>query len=81
MMLAFGMVAGAFLLKRGLRDRYPAYTGCLRVAGIYLGVNICFNVFASPSVYRYQVLPLILLFIFAFSGLFFVTYRKERSHV
>jgi hypothetical protein len=81
MMLAFGMVAGAFLLKRGLRNRYPAFTGCLRVAGIYLGVNICFNVFASPSVYRYQVLPLILLFIFAFSGLFFVTYRKERSHV
>jgi hypothetical protein len=69
MMLAFGMVACAFLLKRRLRERHPVFAGCLRVAGIYLGVNICFNVFASPSVYRYQVLPLILLFIFTCCGL------------
>jgi hypothetical protein len=75
--LGFGVVVCAFLLKRGLRDRYPAFTGCLRVAGIYLGVNFCFNVFASPSVYRYQVLPLILLFIFTGCGLFFVIYRKQ----
>jgi hypothetical protein len=40
-------------------------------------VNFCFNVFASPSVYRYQVLPLILLFIFTGCGLFFVIYRKQ----
>jgi hypothetical protein len=81
MMPAFGVVAGIFLLRRGLRDRYPAFTGCLRVAGIYLWVNFCFNVFASPSVYRYQVLPLILLFIFTCYGTFFVIYRKQSSHV
>jgi hypothetical protein len=81
MMLAFGVVACAFLLKRELRDRSPAFSSCLQVAGIYLGLNICFNVFASPSVYRYQVLPLILLFIFTCCALFFVIYRKEASHV
>ncbi len=78
--LAFAATAGIFLFRRKLRDRYPAFTGCLRVAGIYLGVNICFNVFASPSVYRYQVLPLILLFIFTCCGLFFVIYSKQPSH-
>lgn len=80
MTVAFGMVACAFLLKRRLRDRYPAFVSCLRVVGIYLGMNICFNVFAAPSVYRYQILPLILLFIFTCCGLFFVTYRKQLSH-
>lgn len=80
MTLIFGVVAGLFLLKRQLRDRYPAFTGCLRVAGVYLGMNICFDIFASPSVYRYQVLPLILLFIFTACGLFFVTYHKQPSH-
>jgi len=79
--LAFGVVAAMFVLKKEIRDRYPAFTGCLRVAGIYLGVNICFNVFASPSVYRYQVLPLILLVIFTCCGFFVVTYRKQQSHV
>jgi hypothetical protein len=80
LMPAFGVVAGFFMLRRGLRYRYPAFTGCLRVAGIYLAVNFCFNVFASPSVYRYQVLPLILLFIFTCCGAFFVIYRKQSSH-
>jgi len=80
LMAAFGVVAALFAFKRELRGRHPAFTGCLRVAGIYLGVNFCFNVFASPSVYRYQVLPLILLFIFTACGLFFVYFGKQRNH-
>jgi hypothetical protein len=81
MTVAFAVVAGIFLLNREVRGRYPAFTGCMRVAGVYLGVNICFNVFASPSVYRYQILPLILLIIFTCCGFFVVTYRKQSNHV
>jgi hypothetical protein len=68
------------LLQPGLRRRYPVFTDCLRVAAIYLGANACFNIFASPSVYRYQILPLILLYIFTACGLFFVPYGKQRRH-
>jgi len=81
MTVAFAVVAGIFVLRREVRDRCPAFTGCLRVAGIYLGVNFCFSVFASPSVYRYQVLPLILLVIFTGCGIFFVTFTKQSNHV
>jgi hypothetical protein len=80
MMLAFASVGGMFLVSRELRDRWPAFTGCMRVAGIWLGMNICFNVFASPSVYRYQVLPLILLVIVTTCGIFVVTYSKDLNH-
>ncbi len=77
---AFAATAGIFLLRRKWRDANRGFSRCLRVAAIYLGMNCCFNVFASPSVYRYQVLPLILLFIFTCCGLFFVTYRKQPGH-
>jgi hypothetical protein len=79
-MLAFASVGGMFLVSRELRDRWPGFTGCMRVAGIWLGMNICFNIFASPSVYRYQVLPLILLVIVTTCGIFVVTYRKDLNH-
>ncbi|HEV3413948.1 MAG TPA: hypothetical protein VG101_15820 [Puia sp.] len=79
--LAFVLMTVSFIIRRDLRDQYPAFTSFLRVAAVYLGVNFCFNVFASASVYRYQILPLILLFIFTACGTFFVTYRKQPSHV
>jgi hypothetical protein len=79
--LGFALMTVSFIIRRDLREQYPAFTSFLRVAAVYLGVNFCFNVFASPSVYRYQILPLILLFIFTACGLFFVTYRKQPSHV
>jgi hypothetical protein len=81
MTVAFAVLAGIFVVRREVRDRYPAFTGCMRVAGVYLGVNFCFSVFASPSVYRYQVLPLILLVIFTGCGFFVVNYRKQSNHV
>jgi hypothetical protein len=42
----------------------------------YLLANAGFNIFAAPSVFRYQVLPLILLFAFTIGGidLFFVSF-------
>lgn len=73
-------VAVIFGVRRELRRSLPVFIDFFRVAGIYLLVNACFTIFASPSVYRYQVLPLILLFIFTTSGLFFVTYRKQQRH-
>jgi hypothetical protein len=79
--LAFTVMAASFLARQDLRDRFPAFTSCLRVAAIYLAANFFFSVFASPSVYRYQVLPLILLFIFTALSAYFVTYRKQFSHV
>jgi len=54
--------------------RHPSFTASLKVASAYLFANACFNIFASPSVFRYQVLPLILLFIFTIIGLFYVSY-------
>ena len=78
--VAFGVVVGIFVWRPEVRGRCPAFTGCLRVAGVYLGINICFNVFASPSVYRYQVLPLVLLFIFTCCGLFCVIFGKQSNH-
>jgi hypothetical protein len=80
--LAFGFMVVVYLIRRDLRDRFPTFTSCLRVAGVYLGLNFCFNVFASPSVYRYQILPLIVLFIFTACGIFntyFVTFVKRSN--
>jgi hypothetical protein len=79
--LAFALLSVIFILRRGIRDRHPVFISCWRVALIYLSLNFCFNVFATPSVYRYQILPLILLFIFTSCGLFFVIYRKQLCHV
>ncbi len=56
--------------------RYPFFITCLQLVTGYFLANGGFNIFASPSVFRYQVLPLILLFAFTVSGidLFFVSY-------
>ena len=58
-----------------LPGRHPGFTTSFKVAAAYLFANACFNIFASPSVFRYQVLPLILLFIFTIIGLFYVSFR------
>jgi 4-amino-4-deoxy-L-arabinose transferase-like glycosyltransferase len=71
--LGFLLVCGIYFFSP-LRDRHPAFTASLKVAAAYLFANACFNIFASPSVFRYQVLPLILLFIFTIIGLFYVSF-------
>jgi hypothetical protein len=75
--LSFLLIAALFLLRRDLRAGYPGFTVCLQLAAAYLLTNACFTIFASPGVFRYQVLPLILLFIFTFYGLFFVIYHRS----
>jgi len=64
----FIVVALLLLPFRGLREREPVFTGCFRLACAFLLANAFFGVFASPSVFRYEALPLILLFIFAVAG-------------
>jgi 4-amino-4-deoxy-L-arabinose transferase-like glycosyltransferase len=67
------------LIERQERDgsgRYPFFITCLQLVTGYFLANAGFNIFASPSVLRYQVLPMILLFAFTVAGigLFFVSY-------
>jgi hypothetical protein len=71
--LGFLLVCGIYFFSPP-RARHPTFTASLKVAAAYLFANACFNIFASPSVFRYQVLPLILLFIFTIIGLFYVSY-------
>ena len=75
--LGFLLTAAVFLLRRDLCSGNPGLTVCLKVAAAYSLANACFTIFASPSVFRYQVLPMILLFIFTVYSLFFVTYRRS----
>jgi hypothetical protein len=77
--LGFALTAAVFLLRRDLRDGHPEFTVCLQLASVYLLTNACFNIFASPCVFRYQVLPLILLYIFTVCGLFFVSYYHSAN--
>jgi 4-amino-4-deoxy-L-arabinose transferase-like glycosyltransferase len=82
--VAFG-VTGILLLvrRRPIRrqesdrsGRYPFFITCLQLVTGYLLANAGFNIFAASSVFRYQVLPLILLFAFTVGGisLFFVSF-------
>jgi uncharacterized membrane protein len=82
--VAFG-VTGILLLvrRRSIKGQessrscsYPFYITCLQLVTGYLLANAGFNIFAAPSVFRYQVLPLILLFAFTIGGidLFFVSF-------
>jgi hypothetical protein len=73
--IAFVIATGLFLKERVLRERNPAFTLCLRLAAAYLLANAAFCVFASPTVLRYQVLPVIILFVFTVYAIHFVTCR------
>ena len=64
-----------FLSSRLHRHRHPLFTGSLRLASAYLLANACFCIVASPSVFRYHVLPMIILFVFAISGIYCLTFR------
>jgi hypothetical protein len=60
----------------GRSGRYPFFITCLPLVTGYFLANAGFSIFATPSVFRYQVLPLILLFAFTVGGisLFFVSF-------
>jgi hypothetical protein len=44
------------------------FTGSFRLASAFLLANAFFSIFASPSVFRYEVLPMMVLFVFAVSA-------------
>jgi hypothetical protein len=67
--LSFVAAALLFLPFRSLRLRDPVFTGCFRLASAFLLANAFFSIFASPSVFRYQVLPMIVLFVFSVCGI------------
>jgi hypothetical protein len=75
--LNIGFLLSALLLLpvRGLRRRFPEFVLCYRLAAAYLLANAAFCIFASPTVLRYQVLPVILLFMFGICALHFVTWH------
>ena len=63
--IAFVGAALLFLPFAPLRERNPVLTGSFRLASAFLLANAVFSIFASPSVLRYQVLPMIVLFVFS----------------
>ena len=63
--IAFVGAALLFLPFRVLRERDPVFTGSFRLASAFLLANAFFSIFASPSVFRYQALPMTVLFVFA----------------
>lgn len=62
-----------FLRVRQLRQLHPEFTLCLKLICAYLLANAVFCIFAVPTVLRYQVLPVILLFVFTVYAVHFVT--------
>ena len=71
--VVFVLAALLLLRVRELRQRHPEFTLCLRLICAYLLANAAFCIFASPTVLRYQVLPVILLFVFTVYAVHFVT--------
>jgi hypothetical protein len=61
----FPVTALLFLLSGRCRGKNPLFTGALELVAAYLLANTIFSIFASPSVFRYQLLPMILLFVFS----------------
>ena len=54
-----------FLFSGRCRGSHPLFLGALELVAAYLLANTIFSIFASPSVFRYQLLPMILLFVFS----------------
>jgi hypothetical protein len=53
-----------FLSSARRREEHPVFTGALEVTAAYLLSNALFCILASPTVFRYQILPMTLLFFF-----------------
>jgi len=71
--IGFIVTAAIFLGLKTFRERNPAATRSFQLAAAFLLANACFCIFASPSVFRYQVLPMILLFVFMVCALSYLT--------
>lgn len=67
--IAFVVTTICFLSSKRCRTGHPIFTGSLEVTAAYLLSNAFFCILASPSVFRYQLLPMILLFLFTVASL------------
>ena len=73
---AFLLTTLWYLSSRKRREEYPVFTGSLEFTAAYLLSNALFCIAASPSVFRYQVLPMILLFFFTVAALGIIWERR-----
>ncbi|HEV9036452.1 MAG TPA: hypothetical protein VGQ51_07530 [Puia sp.] len=73
--IVFIVIVVVFLSSRVRRDLHPLFSGCLRLGSAYLLANASFCIVASPSVFRYQVLPVIILFVLSTCGFYCLTFQ------
>ena len=66
---AFVITTLWYLSSRKRREANLVFMGSLELTAAYLLSNAVFCIAASPSVFRYQILPIILLFFFTVATL------------
>jgi hypothetical protein len=79
--IAFAVTAAPFLCSKCCRERNPVFTGCLELVAVYVLCNACFGIFASPTIVRYQVLTMTLLFLFTLSGAYFPVRASPAKYI
>jgi hypothetical protein len=79
--LVFVITTIWYLFSRRRREANPVFTSALEVTAAYLLSNAVFCIAASPSVFRYQILPMILLFFFTVAALGSVWKRRTVENV
>lgn len=73
---AFVVTTIGYLSSRRRREENPVFTGALELTAAYLLSNALFCILASPTVFRYQILPMILLFFFMATALGILLKRR-----
>jgi hypothetical protein len=79
--IAFVITALWFLFSRKRRETNLVFMGSLELTAAYLLSNALFCIAASPSVFRYQILPVILLFFFTVAALGLLWERRPVENV
>lgn len=79
--LAFVITTSWYLSSRKRREANLVFMGALELAAAYLLSNALFCIAASPSVFRYQILPVILLFFFTVAALGILWERRAVEKV
>ncbi|HEV2482471.1 MAG TPA: hypothetical protein VGS79_22555 [Puia sp.] len=69
-----------YLFSRKRREANLVFMGSLELTAAYLLSNALFCIAASPSVFRYQVLPIILLFFFTVASLGLLWERRPAEN-
>jgi hypothetical protein len=77
--ILFPVATLLFLWSGRCRVNHPLFTGALELVAAYLLANTIFSIFASPSVFRYQLLPMILLFVFSVCSLGILLDRRDKQ--